>query len=207
MSGSHARIRCCARAPCVEVDVGRRRRRHHVDARPAADSCGVADEGDARGDIEIADMMLTRVRACTRPAARAQRPTASRPRRADCRSVRGTGGPRPTADPCPDRTAVRRWPGASSDRPGAARLAHGRRPRCGDALDDRAGRARVVEMDVREQDLADVAESGSPCCSSADSSVVRVVVEARDRPARRRQCREEQPWQSVEGDRRKCRST
>ena len=46
-----------ALAPLLEIDVGRRRRRHDVLPRPAPDPGRVADEGDARGRLEVADVM------------------------------------------------------------------------------------------------------------------------------------------------------
>ena len=44
-------------APGLDVDVGRRRGRHHVGARAAADARRVADERDARRGIEVRDVM------------------------------------------------------------------------------------------------------------------------------------------------------
>ena len=57
MSGSHARMRLLAHPPDLEIDVGGRRGRHHVGARSAADAGGVSDKRHARRRVEIRDVM------------------------------------------------------------------------------------------------------------------------------------------------------
>ena len=118
------------------------------------DAGRVADERDAGVGAEVADVVrgvpgrvgdLEVAAAAADPLAALQ----------DDQRVRGTGGTRPTADPSRRRTAASRSPAASPDRPCAARPSRARRRAApGFSRTQRAGGARVIEMNVREQDRA-----------------------------------------------------
>ena len=147
-----------AHPPGLEIDVRRRRRRHDVRPVAAPDAGRVADKRHAARAIEVSHVVRRVPRRLRHlelaPAGR--QPLVAVQRRDACR--RHGQRRRPTAGPCPRRRAGWRWPSASTDRSGAARRARGRTPRSrGSACRERSGRARVVEMDVRQQELTHVA--------------------------------------------------
>ena len=120
-------------APRLEVDVGRRRRRHDVDARALTDAGRVADERDARRGIEVRHVMRRVTWGVLHLDLAARPPTAFLlPRRREgAPPVRASR--LPTGAPCPPYRAVPRSRAASRDRPGAARRGRARSLRCGDA--------------------------------------------------------------------------
>ena len=120
-----------ARAPRLEVDVGRRGRGHHVAAGAAADARGVADERHARRRVEIRDVMGRVTGRVLDLRSRARRPSASRRPRPTRRCLHRHGlhvAPQPIhvlrVEPSGAGQELR------PDRPGAARRGRGRRRRC-----------------------------------------------------------------------------
>ena len=183
-----------ARAPGLEIDVGRRRRRHDVRPVAAPDARGVADERDAARWIEVRSRGATRVLASARRRARARRPRAVRRLTTTLTRAAGTGSdgtPQPVHVVAVEPVALaisfdgsimcrapRSWTNTSI---------------AGIQLHQRPGRARVVEVDVRQQHLPHVRDR-DPLRASAPSGDRRAWSTDRDRRARRRRCSSGRRW-------------
>ena len=147
-----------AHAPRLEVDVGRRRRRHHVAARAAADAGGVADERDARRRVEVRDVMR---RVPGRVLDFHFAPD-HRQRLASFDHLQMLRRHRLHVAPQPIHVLRVEPPGAGQE---LRRIGQVRRAAAVDddldvrvALDNGPHRARVIQVDVRHEDLAHVLE-------------------------------------------------
>ena len=149
-----------ARAPGLEVDVGRRRRGHHVGAGAAADARGVADERDARRRVEIRDVMGRVTGRVLDLRSRARRSSASRRPRRRGRCFAGTG----FTSPHSAIHVLRVQPSGAGEE--LRRIGQVRRAAAVDddvdvrmLFENQPDRSRVIQMDVRHEDLPDVLEA------------------------------------------------
>ena len=112
------------RAPMLEVDVRRRRRREHR-AAADADPRHVTAEGGAGRVVEVGHVVL----GVTRRVVDAPSRRSARRRPARARGPRARARSRPTAASCRRRRSASRCRSASTGRSGAAHRARGPRPR------------------------------------------------------------------------------
>ena len=142
--------------PRFEVDIRRRRRRHHVAVGHHLDACGVADEGDARVRGEVAHVMRG-VAGCVRHLERSPAfLDAFAAVKDDQRLLRHRRDLTPEAV---HRVAVQ----ARRARQQLPRIDQVRRSlrvnedaQLGVLADQRPGRSGVIEMDMRNQERGDV---------------------------------------------------
>ena len=164
--------------PGVEVDLGRRRRREHEPARRDADAGRVAV---VERPVLVLVRDVVRRRGPGSGSTRARR----RRRRRRGRSPRGRARARPRARRTRRRTAGVRSPRAGSGRRGAARRSPRRAPSsAGCSRTSDAGGARVVEVDVREQQVRHVARARRRARASASWSAGRQLVGPQSKRAR-----------------------
>ena len=147
-----------ARAPRLEIDVGRRRRRQHQTPARPADAGRIADEREPRRRQEVADVMRRVARRLGRLDRVADDLERSRSLRI-CSRAAGTARTSPhsrfmSAPYSRDALASSADGSAMCGAPFACTNTRASRA----AVDQHARRARVIEMDVRDQNRAHIAK-------------------------------------------------